>query len=45
MFFVKFFYYLNLSMCSIKLFIDVNKETYIFSVPRNDLTVGYIKKK
>ena len=45
MFFVNFFYYLNLSMCSIKLFIDVNKETYIFSVPKEELSIYMIKDK
>ena len=45
MFFVKFFYYFNLSMCSIKIIIDVDKKSYNFNVSKENLTVGYIKKE
>ena len=45
MFYVKFFYYFNLSMCSIKLIIDVDKENYSFSVLKSELTLDSIKRK
>ena len=34
MFFVNFFYYFNLSMCSIKLIIDIDKQLYNFNVSK-----------
>ena len=45
MFFVNFFYYFNLSMCSIKLIIDVDKKIYKFNVSSENLTVANIKNK
>ena len=45
MFFVNFFYYFNLSMCSIKLIIDIDKQLYKINIPRSELTLDNIKSK